>query len=716
MGVLLVAVVLHIGPAGLYEALRPEPPPRLTIIIERDAGGDGTVLSTPDGIRCGESCITTYESGTTVELLAVLGENSTFMGFSEVCVPTEKDPLACQLELAEDTEIVVRFGEVPDEIEVALEDPPEPEEEEPEEMAVSLPDEEQLEELALADVPEPEPEPIDMVIAPPPPPEPPPPQPQPEDKTEPEELELAKEQMKAVEVPDENEVEEAPEDATFLSDKDRDVAEETHAKDTNLERASDGETPFTEESDVQSEDIGAAEDEIAQLEATDPTTFETERVDESPHTGEDEVAVGATTGEGGEGGEDGQEGDGNDAEEPGVMAMRGVQGRGAPGGPPIDEDPVDATGGKKGKRGKEGKRGIKTQLDQDDYKRIVGKDKADEEVQLARRKQSKRKGRFERKQAAVKAALENFTPEVKPGNQTALKTRAAPFAVYIAGMHRKIHELWGFGFLEELDGKSASHELNDWELGTRLEIAINPDGTIHKINIAQPSGVLMFDVAAIDAVLTGEPYDAPPEKIRSVDGRAWMHWDFHRDWRQCGTFGAQPFILTSVSEKGDSLDDSDLARRTPRKRAGKKEVPMPTASAPAGDPAASARANSQAPAPDDPRARHAANLWLTGFTKSDLAKMTRVSGTPFRSGGDIVANSPSEVSVIWKTVIAETKQRVIRDWKILSPAEYRKVFGALPGGVEPNHILMVVQVPGEQFTLVLSQDGAGEYRIIAFNR
>jgi TonB family protein len=288
--------------------------------------------------------------------------------------------------------------------------------------------------------------------------------------------------------------------------------------------------------------------------------------------------------------------------------------------------------------------------------------------------------------------------------------------VFIAGMHRKIHELWGFGFLEELDGKSSGHELNDWELATRLEIAVNPDGTIHKINIVKPSGVLMFDVAAIDAVLTGEPYEAPPDKIRSVDGRAWMHWDFHRDWRQCGTFGVQPFILSDVSEKGDSLDDSDLARRVPRKGTDKREVEMPTAEAPAGDPGASARANAQMPAPDDPKAKHAANLWLTGFTKNDLVKMTSVSGIPFRSGGDIVANSPGEVSAVWKIVVSETKRRVISDWKLLSPAQYRKVFGSIPAGIEPNHVLMVVQVPGEQFTLVLSQDGAGEYKVVAFNR
>ena len=50
---------------------------------------------------------------------------------------------------------------------------------------------------------------------------------------------------------------------------------------------------------------------------------------------------------------------------------------------------------------------------------------------MARRKMSKRRGRWERKMTAIRSSLENFNSEVKVGNQTALKTRAAPFAVYI---------------------------------------------------------------------------------------------------------------------------------------------------------------------------------------------------------------------------------------------------------------------------------------------
>src|SRR5574338_520576 len=142
--------------------------------------------------------------------------------------------------------------------------------------------------------------------------------------------------------------------------------------------------------------------------------------------------------------------------------MRGIGGRG---------NIVDQKNDGK-KIGKKGLPGINTNMAFQDYERIMGKEKVDEERQVAARKMSSKKGRWERKLAAIKSSLENFVPDVRPGNQTALKTRAHPYALYIARMHRRIHELWGFGFLEDLDNKGADYPLNDPNLWVNLEIYI----------------------------------------------------------------------------------------------------------------------------------------------------------------------------------------------------------------------------------------------------
>ena len=99
--------------------------------------------------------------------------------------------------------------------------------------------------------------------------------------------------------------------------------------------------------------------------------------------------------------------------------------------------------------------------------------------------------------------------------------------------------------------------------------------------------------------------------------------------------------------------------------------------------------------------------------------MLKVSGVPFHAGGGLIAQSSSEVSSVYRNVLKETGGRVIREWRVLSAAGYRKALGALPDGVEntPGDLFMVVKLKGEQFTLLLRQHTAsGEYRIVGFYR
>ena len=107
-----------------------------------------------------------------------------------------------------------------------------------------------------------------------------------------------------------------------------------------------------------------------------------------------------------------------------------------------------------------------------DYDRIVGYDVAESERRTAARaERSQGIGRWDRimaKQALFRASLENFTPNVRVGNQSELGTRAHPFAAYIAQVHRQIHRFWGDGFLADLDRKVGS-DVYDRKLVTALE-------------------------------------------------------------------------------------------------------------------------------------------------------------------------------------------------------------------------------------------------------
>ena len=679
----------------------------------------GHVLVTKVGdaqplLRCSQKrCSLDIEPGTPIKLTAVLGEDATFGGFHQYpmrtpapLVPYLGDPLAacnagsaleaaergdvldCPITVRADTDVFAEFGEIPERIDVAFAKPDDIDKLiQP--LAPKAPpapiDAEKLEEemqVAIAPIvppnlkqfkPPPPPPPEEKKAPPPPPKEPPP-------------------NMVMVEVQDKNIVEKAPDDATHLSDKNRDVAEETRATKTNLDKESEGKAEASiKHDDTTSAEIGGPEDKIRQLEETKPTTDD--RVKETDHSGKKEIATGAIEGERGQ---NGQEGTGE--QEPGILAMRGIGGRG---------DVVDQK--KDGKKiGKKGLPGINNQMAFQDYERIMGKERVDEERQVAARKMSSKKGRWERKLDAIKSSLENFVPDVRPGNQTALKTRAHPFALYIARMHRRIHELWGFGFLEDLDNKSADYPLNDPNLWVNLEVSVNPDGTVHKVTIAKTSGKTEFDVAAIDTVISSAPFEATPEAIRSVDGRIYLRWGFYRNWRQCGTFNVEPYILTSVPDDGGKghLDDGAMVANTAKLPGKNKKQKLDAANGPTVTPD-DGRAK-QKVSPDtsvtDKQALFAANLWVSAFATAQVDKLVKYSMVPFHAGGKIAAQTQSDLKDMYAGLVVESGP--LKDWKLLTSNEYSSGNGDLPEG----NVVLQVRTAKETFAVVLSRTKSGDYR------
>jgi TonB family protein len=599
------------------------------------------------------------------------------------------DVLECTFVVRADTEIGVEFGLQPKEIEVAIEKDPtdidsliKPAAPPPEAPPPTPIDAEKLDkplEVAIAPPPKPE---LQKLLTPPPPPKPPE-----EQKPPPPKPVQPPPNMVMVEVQDKNVVDKAPDDAKHLSDKNRDVAEETRATQTNLDKESEGkQVASREHDDTKSPEIGGPDDKIRQLEETTPTT--TERVRETDHSGKDNKATGERVGEAGKDGEDG-----TGERTPGLLAIRGIEGRGA-----LQDQSKDGK-----KLGKKGLPGVNTPLSFNDYERIMGKEKVDEERQVAARKMSSKKGRWERKLEAVKSSLENFVPDVRTGNQTALKTRAHPFALYVARMHRRIHELWGFGFLEDLDDKPADHPLNNPDLWTNLEIAVNSDGSVHKVTIAKTSGKTEFDVAAVDTVLSAAPYESTPEAIRSVNGKVYLRWGFYRNWRQCGTFNVEPYILTDVPDDGGKgLDDGEMVRNT-AKLPGKKSVATNGKPVTPDDGRAKEPVN-PATSVTDKQALFAANLWVSAFATAQVDKLVKYSTVPFYANGKVAAQTTADLNEMFSGLVVESGP--MKDWKLMTASEYGSAGGALPEG----NLVLQVRTAKESFAIVLTRTKSGEYR------
>ena len=694
-----------------YEATRPIPDPVLTIRLE--GAGDGQVLVTRVGdnapiLRCSQArCEVAVAPGTQVHLTAVLGEDATFAGFHQypmrtpaalqpylgdplaACIATgnpltdgARDALDCPVVVGADTQVSAEFGEQPKEVNVALDTPRIEELIKP--LSPPAPprpiEPERLEDkpLEVALAPPPKVLPPPPVLQPPPPPEPPKPK-QPPPPPPP--------NMTMVEVKDKHVVDKAPDDAKFLSDKNRDTDEETRATQTNLDKESEGQAVASKESDDHSsKEVGGPDDKIRQLEETDKTTDK--HLKETDHSGQDNTAKGAIRGDEGNNGEEGT----GEKRDPGLLSMREIGGRGA-----ITDQ------GKDGKKvGKHGAPGVNTPLSDNDYERIMGKEKVDEERQVAARKMSSKKGRWEKKLDAIKSSLENFVPDVRPGNQTALKTRAHPYALYIARMHRRIHELWGFGFLEQLDSKGADDPLNDPNLWVNIEMSINPDGTVHKVTIAHTSGKTEFDVAAVDTVITAGPYEATPEAIRSVDGRIYLRWGFYRNWRQCGTFNAEPYILSEVPDDGGTgaLDGDQQA--TGPHVPGSKHKPTPTGEKPVTpDDGLAKQAVSPASSVTDKQALFAANLFVSAFATAEVDKLVKYSTVPFYAGGKVAAQTTGDLKEMYSGIIVESGP--MKDWKLMTPVEYG---GGLPAG----NLVLQVHTTKTAIAVVLTKQPSGDWR------
>jgi hypothetical protein len=141
--------------------------------------------------------------------------------------------------------------------------------------------------------------------------------------------------------------------------------------------------------------------------------------------------------------------------------------------------------------------------------------------------------------------MENYVPVVKRGNQTLLGTTAVPYARYINHVHNRLHPIFAIHYLKHLDSLPGSAGLHDKALATNLEIVLSQaNGSIVKMGVTRSSGVVDFDISALESVQRASPFGAPPPSILSSDGNVYLHWELHRDMTlACSSYFVRPFIL-----------------------------------------------------------------------------------------------------------------------------------------------------------------------------
>lgn len=224
---------------------------------------------------------------------------------------------------------------------------------------------------------------------------------------------------------------------------------------------------------------------------------------------------------------------------------------------PIDKNAKDSPIVKKAKQTEKNKAGqpdprkIFAMPSMSDVSRAYAKK---DDALVAKQRKNKRQRIFsniKRRQKLLKGSLENMIPEIKPGNHTSVNAAPAVYAGYMASIHRRIHKRWANDFLIGIDlHYPRSSPLQNPKLHTTLEFVINAKtGKFEAINIVKSSTELMFDAEAIDTSWAIGPRPNPPPQIVSPNGKIYIHWNFWRDGRQCGLFGAKVFLMTSDGKK-----------------------------------------------------------------------------------------------------------------------------------------------------------------------
>jgi TonB family protein len=498
-----------------------------------------------------------------------------------------------------------------------------------------------------------------------------------------------------------------PPDAKYLAQKNNRAEVETRAKDTNLEKAQKGEGVASAPSDRTDDQIGGEKEKIAQLQ-DQKSMLGRSAPEVTPHVNP-ELA---------------EPKDQNDKPQKSLLALRNPAPRqheltpetadlslprAADGDIPM---PARASRGQKSDPSRQavGQR-VKLALSGKQFEYLFGAD-AQAERRLAQTMRSMHKGKFQQKQARLQAALENFIPEVKPGNQTALNTRAAPFAAYITRMHRSIHQLWGFGQMEDWDEKPGSSPYNNPNLLTTLELVLNGDGTIDKVTVVKASGYLPYDAAAIDIVYSAGPYPDPPREIRSANGKIYIHWRFYRDGRACGPAGVDYFILNNAPAGGDKPvipEDEPPSAPAPAapgalgggprrlehlegasgRRVGggtraasfeEEEAAARPASVPEATPAPAEAAPSPLALANDPAARALAERWYAALASGDTTRLLDLAALPFKTSDKEVTHRADLSAML--TGLASEGVRRPQSIQLVTTAGLRAAIGKLPPNLD----------------------------------
>lgn len=119
--------------------------------------------------------------------------------------------------------------------------------------------------------------------------------------------------------------------------------------------------------------------------------------------------------------------------------------------------------------------------------------------------------------------------DVAVGSITALNTDRLTYYSFYSRVNEAIYFRWNSRVRTSLDSFDSNYirnviRLNRWV--TQAEILLRPDGRVHKVLIMKESGILRFDLAAVNAFKEAAIFPNPPQEMIQDDGFIHLKYSF----------------------------------------------------------------------------------------------------------------------------------------------------------------------------------------------
>src|SRR5947199_5156175 len=127
--------------------------------------------------------------------------------------------------------------------------------------------------------------------------------------------------------------------------------------------------------------------------------------------------------------------------------------------------------------------------------------------------------------------------------ETPLSVTAGPEGSYLSRVHARAHSRWADNFLALASQTLPQTDpINDPTRTTAVELVLNPDGEIVKLETTKASGFAGFDDAARGVLRDSVAFPRATVELRSDDGLVLLSWVFARAEARCSGVALVRFV------------------------------------------------------------------------------------------------------------------------------------------------------------------------------